>query len=142
MQNQKGIKWAVWGLLAICLAQMLYIYISSPSRPDPDQIMSATDVGEGGAIYEVLYNSGGATVPYIYRYFLMPLQSSDEDALQKSKESFPFLVTKSPNAVRDVLNGKVRLKTENTIYEFHNVSIFKIEGEVHIVSFDLDSTGP
>ncbi|NNA69794.1 hypothetical protein [Pseudomonas gessardii] len=104
--------------------------------------MSTTNVGEGGAIYEVLYNSGGATVPYIYRYFLMPLQSSDEDALQKSKENSPFLVTKSPQAVREVLNGKVRLKTESTIYEFRNVSIFKVDGEIHIVSFDLDSTGP
>jgi len=121
---------------------MLYIYISSPSRPDPEKIMSTTNVGEGGAIYEVLYNSGGATVPYIYRYFLMPLQSSDEDALQKSKENSPFLVTKSPQAVREVLNGKVRLKTESTIYEFRNVSIFKVDGEIHIVSFDLDSTGP
>lgn len=142
MQSQKGIKWAVWGLLVLCLSQMLYIYISSPNRPDPDKVISTTKVSGGGAIYEILYNSGGATVPYVYRYFLMPLQLNDEEALQKSKESTPFLVTKSSQAVREVLDGKVRLKTESTIYEFRNISIFKIADEIHIVSFDLDSTTP
>lgn len=142
MQRQRVTKWGIWTLLVICLGQALYIYISSPFRPDPSKIVSVTKVGEGGAIYEVLYDSGGATVADAYRYFLMDIQSSDEAALVKSKKSYPFLVTKSSNAVREVAGDKVKLKTSNTVYEFHSISIFKTNGEIQMVSFDLDATNP
>ncbi|MCK3864225.1 hypothetical protein E4P00_18005 [Pseudomonas sp. B329] len=142
MPNQGVTKWGIWALLIICLGQGLYIYISSPSRPDPSKVVSVTKVGEGGAIYEVLYDTGGATVADVYRYFLMDIQPSDEAALLKSKNSYPFLVTKSSNAVREVVEDKVKLKTNNTVYEFHSISIFKTNGEVQMVSFDLDATTP
>lgn len=139
MQNRKGTKWAVLALLVICFGQGLYIYMSAPSRPEPTRVVSVTKVGHGGAIYEVLYDSGGATVPLIYRYFLMGIQSSDKDALLISKKSEPFLVTKSTHAVREVSGDKVKLKTDKTIYDFHNTSLFKVDGEINIVTFDLDS---
>lgn len=142
MQNRKGTRWAVWGLLVICLGQALYIYMSAPSRPEPTKVASVTKVGEGGAIYEVLYDSGGATVPYVYRYFLMDLQRSDEDALKKLKKTTPFLVTKSTGAVRGVLGDRVKLKTEEAIYDFHNIGYFKVNGELSVVKFDMDSTVP
>ncbi|NLU02086.1 MAG: hypothetical protein GXW88_15850 [Pseudomonas lundensis] len=72
----------------------------------------------------------------------MEVQPSDEAALDKSKEIGPFLVTKSANAVREVLGDKVKLKTNNTVYEFHSNSIFKINGEIQMVRFELDSTTP
>lgn len=142
MRSRRGIKWVVWSLLFVCLGQALYIYISAPGRPDPVKITSVTNVGQGGAIYEVLYDSGGATVPIVYRYFLMDLQPGDEDALQKSKKTAPFLVTKSSAAVREVLDDRVKLKVDGVIYEFHNMSLFKVDGEINIVKFDLDSTAP
>lgn len=142
MRNLRVINWAVWGLLVICLVQAIYIFIPSPFRPNPSKIVSVTKVIEGGAVYEVLYGSGGATVADTYRYFLMEVQPSDEAALDKSKEIGPFLVTKSANAVREVLGDKVKLKTNNTVYEFHSNSIFKINGEIQMVRFELDSTTP
>ncbi|HDS1738133.1 hypothetical protein [Pseudomonas sp. BP8] len=142
MKIHKGIMGAFWALLAICLGQALYIYATVPTRPDPDQIVSITPVGAGGAIYEVLYGSGGATVPYIYRYFVMDVQPSDEAALQKTKTATPFLVTRSTHAVRSVAGGSVKLKTSETIYEFRNKGYFKIDGELNIVKFDLDATLP
>lgn len=142
MQNLKAIKWAFWALMVICSGQMLYIYASSPRRPDPDRIVSVTPVGEGGAIYEVLYDSGGATVPYVYRYFVMELQSSDEAALQKTKKTTPFLVTQSTGAVRGVVGITVRLHTNETIYDFHNTAYFKSHEDLNIVKFYLDATPP
>ena len=102
MQNQRVIKCAFWGLLVICLVQALYIFISSPFRPDPSKVVSATNVSGGGAVYELLYDTGGATVADTYRYFLMEVQPSDEAVLDKSKKMEPFLVTKIGNAVREV----------------------------------------
>lgn len=142
MQSRKGTKWRVWGLLVICLGQALYIYVSAPSRPEPTSVVSVTKVGEGGAIYEISYDSGGATVPYIYRYFLMDLQRTDEDALEKSKKTTPFLVTKGTEAVRGVSGDRVKLKCEETIYDFHNTAYFKVDGELNVVKFDLESTVP
>lgn len=142
MRNQNITKWTAWGLLVICLGQALYIFISSPFRPNPSKVVSVTKVSEGGAIYEVLYDSGGATVADTYRYFLMEVQSSEEAALEKSKERGPFLVTKSTNAVREVLGNKVKLKTINTVYEFHSISVFKTNEEVQMVIFELDATTP
>ena len=129
-------------MLFVCLVQALYIYMSAPGRPDPVKINSVTNVGQGGAVYEVLYDSGGATVPIVYRYFLMSLQPGDEEALKKVKKNAPFLVTKSSAAVREVLDDRVKLKVDGVIYEFHNMSLFKVDGEINIVKFDLDSTAP
>ncbi len=142
MQNQKVIKWLVWMLLLVCLMQALYIFASSPFRPDPSKVISVTKVAEGGAIYEVLYDSGGATNGDIYRYFLMEIQPSEEVALEKTKNSTPFLVAKSDNAVKKVMGDRVKLKTNDTVYEFHSISLFKIKGEIQTVGFDLDATIP
>lgn len=77
-----------------------------------------------------------------YRYFLMEVQLSDEAVLEKSKKMEPFLVTKSGNAVREVTGDKVKLKTNNTIYKFHSVSIFKLNEDIQMVRFELDATVP
>ena len=142
MQNLRATKWTIYTLLVICLGQGLYIYAFSASRPDPDQIVSVTPVGKGGGIYEVLYDSGGATVPYVYRYFVMDLQVSDEAALSKTKKATPFLVTQSTQADRSVKGITVKLKTDEIIYDFHNTAYFKIDGKLNIVKFDLDASLP
>ncbi|MBV4535336.1 hypothetical protein [Pseudomonas urmiensis] len=142
MQNLKAIKWTLWALVVVCFGQMLYIYASSPARPDPDRVVAVTPVGEGGAIYEVLYGSGGATVPYVYRYFVMDLQASEEAVLKKTKKATPFLVTQSTGAVRGVEGITVKLRTSETIYDFHNRAYFKTHGELNIVKFDLHATLP
>ncbi|MEN1663639.1 hypothetical protein AAIH06_36200, partial [Pseudomonas aeruginosa] len=66
------------GLSCLALGLFGYIYFTSPSMPSPARIVSVKVVGNGGAIYEVLYVSGGATVPFVYRYFLMVLKDCDQ----------------------------------------------------------------
>ncbi|KPG75406.1 hypothetical protein AEQ48_09355 [Pseudomonas libanensis] len=70
----------------------------------------------------------------------MDVQENDQEVLKKSTEREPFLVTKSSNAVRKVIGDSVKLKTNETIYDFHNVSIYKNNGKINIVTFDLVST--
>ncbi|MNC64995.1 hypothetical protein D3C75_1152390 [compost metagenome] len=114
--------------------------MSAPSRPEPTKVVTVTQVGDGGVIYEIQYDSGGATVPIIYRYFLMEHQRSVEDALENSKKIAPFLVTKSAEAVRGISDGIVKLKTDSTVYEFHNPAYFPVDGELNQVLLELDST--
>lgn len=129
-------------LSAACIMQAIYIYIKSPATPEPSEIISVTPVDSTGAIYEVLYNSGGATVPFIYRYFLMEKINDPIEALNKIKSSHPFLVTKSPDAVRTVLPGRVKLETLDTIYEYRNSAYYKTNGELKGVKLDLISDMP
>ncbi|WP_145977718.1 hypothetical protein [Pseudomonas palleroniana] len=142
MLNQKVIKWLVWLLLLFCLMETLYIFAPSPFRPEPSKVVSVNEVAGGGAIYEVLYESGGATTGNVYRYFLMEIQPSEESALEKTKNSTPFLVSRSDNAVKKVMGDRVKLKTSDTVYEFHSISLFKVKGEIQTVGFDLDATIP
>ncbi|MNH43223.1 hypothetical protein D3C79_1050730 [compost metagenome] len=72
----------------------------------------------------------------------MDVKKSDEEALLASEKSTPFLVTKSTQAVREIHGERVKLKTDNTIYDFHNISIFKVDGKINRVSFDLESITP
>lgn len=140
MQNQKATSRTLWILLIICLAQAAYIYTVTPGRPAPDRIASITPIGEGGAIYEVEYNSGGATVPLIYRYFVINLQSNEPDAIQKISHSTPFLITQAPHAVREVTHNHVKLMTEGIIYSYHNTAHFKSNDKLEVVTFELSAT--
>lgn len=142
MPSQKKTKICLWLLTLLCLGQMIYIYASSPSLPDPDQIISISRVGENGAIYEIRYSGGGATVPHVYRYFVMEVQPSNEAALQRSKQSAPFLVTKSTGAVHEIAGESVKLRTLNKIYEFRNTAYYKVGGDLNEVRFDLDARLP
>ena len=129
-------------LSAVCIMQAIYIYMESPATPEPSEIISVTPVDSTGAIYEVLYNSGGATVPFIYRYFLMEKINDPVEALDKIKSSHPFLVTKSPNAVRTVLPERVKLTTLDTIYKYRNTAYYKTNGELKGIKLDLTSDMP
>ncbi|MDZ5605174.1 hypothetical protein SJI00_20595 [Pseudomonas sp. RP23018S] len=142
MQNPKVIKWVLWLLLVFCVGQALFIALSGPWRPAPERVVSVTPVDEGGAIYEVLYDSGGATVPFVYRYFLMEFQSTDDAVLKKTVNATPFLVTQSSGAVQEVSGSSVKLRTRGVIYEFHNRGYFKLNGQMKLVVFGLDAALP
>lgn len=142
MRDLKVYRWLCGVLLFICFGQFLYSYLSSKKTLEPTRVISTTPVGEDGAIYEVLYDSGGATVPLVYRYYLMRRQNSMGEVLDKVKVRSPFLVTKSTAAVRDVLRERVTLKVRDTIYDYHNVSFYKVDDEIKIIKFDLDSKMP
>ncbi|MGG2821370.1 hypothetical protein [Pseudomonas aeruginosa] len=119
-----------------------YIYVSSPSLPEPTKIISRSVIGGGGAIYEVLYDSGGATVPFIYRYFLMEFEADESEALRKIREIEPFLVTKSSGAVRDIHGDRADLYVSDTIYNYKSQGFFIIEGRLVPIKFNLKAVMP
>lgn len=142
MRSQKATKWKLWTALLICLGLGLYVFVSNPGRPEPTKIVSTTKLGKNGAIYEILYDSGGATVPFIYRYFLMERQANDMEILQKSKKATPFLVTKSTGAVRSVTDSSVDLVVSETVYDFQHTAHFKVNDTIKEVSFYLEYKNP
>lgn len=142
MRSRKGTNFALIGLSCLVLGLFGYIYFTSPSMPSPTRIVSVKVVGNGGAIYEVLYDSGGATVPFVYRYFLMEFQTDDAEALKKLRGAEPFLVTKSPNAVREIHGDRAELYVTDTIYKYRSQGFFIIEGRLVPIKFNLKATMP
>jgi len=142
MLKLKTFKRTAHILLIICIIQSIYIYIQSPASPEPSEIASIIPIDSTGAVYEVLYNSGGATVPFIYRYFIMEKTSNPSEALNKIKSSHPFLVTKESGAVQGTSPGRVKLRTIGMIYYFSNTADYKTNGELKRVKLDLISDMP
>ncbi|QYM99645.1 MULTISPECIES: hypothetical protein [Pseudomonas] len=142
MQNQKATKWLVGVLIIICLGQALYIYGSTQNSPEPTKLVSTTLIGERGAIYEILSDNGGATVPLTYNYYLMNVQIDDSTALVKAKDSHPFLTTKSSGAIQEVLPGKVKLKTTDTVFNYSSIGYYKVDEKINIINFEIEATMP
>lgn len=142
MLKPKAYKLAFLTLLLVCIVQTAYIFFSGPFLPEPSRIISVTPVDTAGAVYEVLYDSGGATVPFVYRYFLIEKTDDAVAALDKIKSSSPFLVTQSSGAVRATLPGRVKLRTLDVVYEYRNIAYYEANGEWKRVKLDLTSDIP
>lgn len=142
MLNQKVFKVALVILSIACILQAFYIFLTTPNPPEPTEIISVTPLDTQIAVYEVLYDSGGATVPFIYRYFILERNIDDSEILNRIKSSSPFLVTKSSSAVQETSPDRVKLKTTDAVYEYRNIAYPKINGELKIVTLELIAEPP
>lgn len=138
MPGPRVFKWGAGTVLLICLGWGLLRFITGSSLPDPDRVVSMTPLGDGAAVYEVLYDSGGATVPFIYRYFVLEQLKSAELVLEEVGLLEPFLVTTSSGAVKGVASGYVSLEAKRTIYEFKTIARYKVNNEVKNIRFTLN----
>lgn len=76
MQNGMVTKWLVASLLLVVVVQSIWTFTPDP-KPELSQIMNRYPIGTQGSVYEVLSNSGGATVPMVYLYFIAARQSDN-----------------------------------------------------------------
>ncbi|EVT88645.1 hypothetical protein Z046_12125 [Pseudomonas aeruginosa VRFPA09] len=74
--------------------------------------------------------------------FLMEFQTDDAEALKKLRGAEPFLVTKSPNAVREIHGDRADLYVTDTIYKYRSQGFFIIEGRLVPIRFNLKATMP
>ncbi|MFJ4375519.1 hypothetical protein ACIP1T_23300 [Pseudomonas japonica] len=139
MQNSAVTKWLIIGLLVLTITQALWI-VASPSAPELGRVIKTTPIGEHSAVYEVLSNSGGATVPLVYRYFIADREPDEVRALKMLKEHTPFLVTRQSDAISAVEGLKITARTHDRVYEFSNSSLLRENGEIQPVTIDLSAT--
>lgn len=69
MPSHTATRWLIGGLFVLTLGQALWIF-SAGSTPALTKIVSATPISKHSAVYEVLSDAGGATVPMTYLYFV------------------------------------------------------------------------
>jgi len=72
----------------------------------------------------------------------MNVQIDDSTALVKAKDSRPFLTTKSSGAIQEVLPGKVKLKTTDTVFNYSSIGYYKVDEKINIINFEIEATMP
>ncbi|MDU9405218.1 hypothetical protein RTH46_22270 [Pseudomonas sp. zfem004] len=127
MQNRWAIKWLTGVLGGVALAQALWIWIPT-AEPRLDKLIRSTPIGTHSAIYEVLSDSSGATVPLTYLYFIANRQENEHLILEELRKRSPFLITKQADAVKKVEGLKVQARTHDTVYRYTSIALLK-EGE-------------
>ncbi|MDR0277103.1 MAG: hypothetical protein LBJ37_04400 [Paucimonas sp.] len=139
MRNGAGTKWLITGLLLLVAAQSFWIFIPEP-KPELSKIINSYPIGTQSAVYEVLSNSGGATVPMTYLYFVASRQSDEAGALKMLGDHTPFLVTRHPGAITAVNGLKITARTRDSVYSFTSTSLLREDDEVKPVLIDLTAT--
>ncbi|MDU9392547.1 hypothetical protein [Pseudomonas sp. zfem002] len=132
-------KWLITGLLVLVAAQAFWIFNPAPA-PTLSNVIKTTPIGEHSAVYEVLSNSGGATVPLVYRYFIADREPDEVRALKMLKAHTPFLVTRQSDAIRAVEGLKITALTHARVYAFSNSALLRENGEIQPVTIDLSAT--
>jgi hypothetical protein len=139
MRNGAVTKWLITGLLLLVAAQSFWILAPDP-KPELSKIINSYPIGTQSAVYEVLSNSGGATVPMTYLYFVASRQPDAAEALKMLGDHTPFLVTRHPGAISAVDGLKITARTHDSVYSFTSTSLLREDGEVKPVSIDLAAT--
>lgn len=139
MRRRSATKWLIAALLLLALGQALWI-LTSGSKPVLTKVVSVTPIGKHSAVYEVLNNDGGATVPLIYLYFVAEQTQRDEQVLPNLKRLKPFLVTRQSGAIEHVEGLKIAARTQDTVYSYTSTSILKENGAVVPITIELTAT--
>ncbi|WP_194790300.1 hypothetical protein [Pseudomonas sp. UFMG81] len=139
MQNRWATKWVTGVLGLLALAQALWIWHPA-AVPSLDKLEHSTPIGTHGAIYEVLSNSGGATTPLTYLYFIADRQDNEQLILDDLRNRSPFLITKQAGAIQKVEGLKVQVRTHDTVYRYSSVAFLKEDGEALPIIIELTAT--
>lgn len=138
--KDRAIKWLIAVLLLLNLGQGIWI-LSPKSQPVLTKVVSVTPIGKHSAIYEVLSDGGGATVPLTYLYFVAEKAERDE-VLPILKKLTPFLVTGQSGAIEQVEDLKIVARTQDKVYSYSSTSILKENGVVAPITIELTAEAP
>ncbi len=91
-------------------------------------------------VYAVLTDAGGATSPFIYRYFLHQRLDDDQLALKAmARDGKAFLVTRDAHANVSVAEGRVNVSVKEQVYRFHSPAALVADGQDTLVDVWLDA---
>jgi hypothetical protein len=140
MQNRAPNKVVFRCLILICLAQAFWILIHYRFTAELSEIIQRYPVGDKGMVYVVVSNSGGATVPFTYHYFIHRSIDDNELALESLRdEGRAFLVTRDHDAKTTVVNQRVEGEVRRKVLDFSSPAFFRVDGEYVSVDVWLDA---
>lgn len=138
--SKSMIRIAAYIALVICLSHTGWNWLNQPGRPAFDEVVLDYPLGNGGAIYGVRDNRGGATTGMSYRFYAYRTLSNDEDIKQILLEEHPFLV--SNDSEISILGGdrKVSISMKGQVFSFSSRTLFKTADGSDFIPVNVDLT--
>jgi len=124
MQTRAPGKWVFRFLLLLCVLQGGWILLSYKFTADLSEVIQRYPVGDKAMVYVVVSDSGGATVPFTYHYFVHRPIEDDILALESLRNNATaFLVTRDHDAQTSVFGNQVKIAVRRQVFHFHNPAI-------------------
>jgi len=140
MQKRAPGKWIFRCLLLLCVIQAIWILLSYKFTAELSEIIQRYPVGDKAMLYVVLSDSGGATVPFTYHYFVHRPIEDDSLALESLRDNATaFLVTRDHDAQTSVFGNQVRIAVQKQVLHFHNPAIVRFDDDYLAVDVWLDA---
>jgi len=120
--------------------QAFWILLSYKFTAELSEIIQRYPVGDKAMVYVVLSDSGGATVPYTYHYFVHRPIEDDNLALASLRENATaFLVTRDHDAQTSVFGNQVKIAVKRQVFHFHNPATVRLDDQYLAVDVWLDA---
>jgi hypothetical protein len=139
MLNPKATKAITLTLAIICCLQALWIWSELDTKPKLSKVILDIPVNDHMNVYGALQDSGGATVPFIYNYYILT-KGSGNKLLHNLENSYPFLRSREPATIR-IDQGYVKAEVHGQILDFSSRAIYR-QGEVKYLDIDLNAIQP
>lgn len=129
MHLKTVIKWThtlVTLILAVVVAGLLYLNSGGDSREN-DKLISSSQIDKNTWLYITEYGSGGATVPYLYRYYLAgKLEGNVSGQLARS---VAFMEAGGSAAQVSAEGDTITISYGGKVYAFSNSVVYESHGE-------------
>lgn len=140
MQISTAIKWGHRALTSILLIVVIAwsLLEYSASGPYDDRLYSKQQLSPDIWLYVTKYQGGGATVSFVYRYYL---NKRLDDPMPTLKKSSPFLTADTDNLKASAVGNRVMVKLTGKVFDFTNSVLFYDEKIPIMPTIDFDATG-
>lgn len=140
MQTHAPGKWLLRFLLLLCVLQGGWILLNYKFTADLSEIIQRYPVGDKAMVYVVVSDSGGATVPFTYHYFVHRRIEEDSLALESLRNNATaFLVTRDHDAQTSVFGNQVKIAVKRQVFHFHNPAMVSLDDDYLAVDVWLDA---
>jgi hypothetical protein len=138
-QNSKAAKFLTVILAILFLGEALWIWTNAPVKPEFSKVILDIAVNDHIHIYGAAQDSGGATVPFVYHYFIQK-KASNAPSLSSLQDEQAFLRTREPAQI-NVDNGRIKVTVAGQILAFASRASYQDDG-LKFVDIDLTAIQP
>lgn len=139
MPKQRVSSSIIVALAFICLCQAFWIWTTSHEQPLLAKVVLDVPVNDHVSVYGAIQDSGGATVPFVYHYFIRRTMAGSS-SVGELQDSHAFLRTREP-AVIKVEGGRIKVLVVGQVLDFSSRATYQDEG-VKFFDIDLTATQP
>ncbi|WP_312140633.1 hypothetical protein [Pantoea septica] len=117
--------------LGVLVVAALFFWLNcSPGSPSGDVLQNSYQINARLWLYTTRNDSGGATVPVIYRYFLSgELRGNSEAQAQQLKQQTPFLVGDGTISAVTEDDNKVKIVYSGNVLSLERTATYHTEGD-------------